>query len=165
MTEAVNAFRRAVELLPVTEADHWDAVVKLSEIYLGVTREKAYLDEVDLYCEALLKRDPNSYDGHRLTGDLDYARATERFKVAMRDEGRALLDKAIAEYRKAESIKAGQVGVVMQLARALAAETQYAEAETLYRSVFAKDKTFQYAYTELYRLLMFQGSPPTPSRC
>ena len=159
MTESVNAFRRAVELLPATEADHWDAVVKLSEIYLGVTREKAYLDEVEGYCAALLKRDPNSYDGHRLTGDLSYARATERFKVAMRDEGRALLDKSIEEYRKAESIKPGQVGVIMQLARALAAETQYAEAEKLYRGVFEKDKTFQYAYTELYRLLMFQGKP------
>ena len=46
VTEAVNALRRAVELLPESEADHWDAVVKLSEIYLGVTREKTYLDEV-----------------------------------------------------------------------------------------------------------------------
>jgi tetratricopeptide (TPR) repeat protein len=159
MTEAVNAFRRAVELLPVTEADHWDAVVKLSEIYLGVTRDKAYLDDVDSNCKALLKRDPNSYDGHRLTGDLDYALATERFKIAMRDEGRAFLDQAIEQYRKADAIKPGQAGVVMQLARALAAETQYEEAEKLYRSVFEKDKTYQYAYTELYRLLMFQGKP------
>ena len=93
MTESVNAFRRAVELLPATEADHWDAVVKLSEIYLGVTREKAYLDEVEGYCAALLKRDPNSYDGHRLTGDLSYARATERFKVA------TMIDKYVAVYR------------------------------------------------------------------
>jgi len=159
MSEAVNAFRRAVELLPASDADHWDSVVKLSEVYLGVTREKAYLDEVDGYCALLLKRDPNSYDGHRLTGDLDYARATEQFKVANKDQGRALLDQAIAEYRKAEAIKSGQIGVVMQLARALAAEAQYPEAEKLYRSVIEKDKTFQYAYTELYRLLMFQGKP------
>jgi tetratricopeptide (TPR) repeat protein len=159
MTEAVNALRRAVELLPANEADHWDAVIRLSEVYLGVTREKAYLDEVDGYCKDLLKRDPNSYDGHRLTGDLDYARATEQFKIAMRDQGRALLDQSIAEYRKAEAIKPGQTGVVMQLARALAAEAQFPEAEKLYRSVVDKDKTFQYAYTELYRLLMFQGRP------
>jgi tetratricopeptide (TPR) repeat protein len=165
MTEAVNALRRAVELLPESEADHWDAVVKLSEIYLGVTSgmdpssRKTYLDEVEGYCNALLKRDPNSYDGHRLTGDLDYARATEQFKVARRDEGRAFLDQAIAEYRKADAIKPGQVGVITQLARALAAETQFPEAEKLYRSVIEKDKTFQYAYAELYRLLMFQGRP------
>ena len=161
--EAVNAFRRAVELLPVSEADHWDAVTKLSEIYLGATSgmeanlRKTYLDDVESYCKDLLKRDPNSYDGHRLSGDLDFARATEQFKVARRDEGRALLDKAIAEYRKAEAVKPGQVGVVVQLARALVAQTQYAEAEALYRSVLEKDKTLQYAYRELYQLLMFQG--------
>src|SRR5664279_413548 len=32
--EAVNAFRRAVELLPASQADHWDAVVKLTDIYI-----------------------------------------------------------------------------------------------------------------------------------
>ena len=165
VSEAVNAFRRAVELLPPNEADHWDAVVKLSEIYLGATSgmeanaRKSYLDEVEGYCKKLLERDPNSYDGHRLTGDLDFARAAERFSVAMREEGRALVDKSIEEYRKAEAIKPGQVGVVMQLARTLAAETQYAESEKLYRSVFEKDKTFQDAYIELYRLLMFQAKP------
>jgi tetratricopeptide (TPR) repeat protein len=41
----------------------------------------------------------------------------------------------------------------------LAAEALYPEAEKLYRSVIEKDKTFQYAYTEIYRLLMFQGRP------
>jgi tetratricopeptide (TPR) repeat protein len=159
VTEAVNAFRRAIELLPASEPDHWDAAVKLSELYLSVTHEKTYLDEVESFCNALLKRDPNSYDGHRLTGDLDYARAAEAFKVAKKDEGKALLDHSIAEYRKAEAIKPGQIGVAMQLARTLATETQFPEAEKLYRGVIEKDKTYQSAYTELYRLLMFQGKP------
>jgi tetratricopeptide (TPR) repeat protein len=157
VTEAVNAFRRAIELLRPSEADHWDAVVKLSEIYLAVGHEKTYLDDVEGFCNGLLKRDPNSYDGHRLTGDLDFARAIDAFKVANKDAGRGFLDQSIAEYRKAEAIKPGQTGVVMQLARTLAAETQYPEAEKLYRSVIEKDKTLQAAYIELYRLLMFQG--------
>jgi tetratricopeptide (TPR) repeat protein len=165
ITEAVNAFRRAVELLPASAADHWDAVVKLTEIYLGVTggmeanARKPYLDEVQTYCDALLKRDANSYDGHRLTGDLDYMRAIDQVKVARKDEGQALLDKAIAEYRQAEAVKPGQPGVMMQLARAMAAENQFPEAEKLYRSVIEKDKTSQPAYTDLYRLLMFQRRP------
>ena len=165
ITEAVNALRRAVELLPESQADHWDAVVKLSEIYLTATREKSLLDEVDAYCKGLLKRDPNSYDGHRLTGDLDYVRALAQFRIAQRDEGQKLLDQSIAEYRQAEAIKPGQTGVVMQLARVLAMETQLAignyfpEAEKLYRSVVEKDKTYQAGYTDLYRLLMFQGKP------
>ena len=157
--EAVNAFRRAVELLPRNEADYLDSVVKLSEIYLSGTREKTYLDEVQGYCDELLKRDPNSYDGHRLTGDLDFAWAGVQLKIANRDQARTLLDKAIAEYRKADAIKPGQVGVVTQLARVLAAEDQFPEAEKLYRGVVEKDKTLEFAYTELYQLLMFQGKP------
>ena len=48
----MSALRRAVELLPVETADHWDALVKLSEIYLAVAREqKQVLDEVEQYCE------------------------------------------------------------------------------------------------------------------
>ncbi len=159
VTEAVNAFRRAVELLPPSEADHWDAAVKLSEIYLVATRDKTLLAEVESYCKDLLKRDPNSFDGHRLTGDLDYVRAGEQFRVANKDEGQRLLNQSIAEYRKADAIKPGQVGVVMPLAKALAVETQSPEAEKLYRGAIEKDKTFQYAYTELYKLLMSQGRP------
>src|SRR3954449_5507120 len=45
--DAVGAFRRAIELLPDTDPDHWDSRVKLSEIYLLVAREqKQFLDEV-----------------------------------------------------------------------------------------------------------------------
>src|SRR3954467_240854 len=74
--DAVGAFRRAIELLPDTDPDHWDARVKLSEIYLLVAREqKQFLDEVEENCKKLLKRDPNSFDGHRLTGDLYMARS------------------------------------------------------------------------------------------
>jgi tetratricopeptide (TPR) repeat protein len=45
----------------------------------------------------------------------------------------------------------------MQLARALAANAQFAEAEQLYRRVMEKDKTYQYAYTELYRMFVFEA--------
>src|SRR5690348_3116789 len=46
--DAVNAFRRAIELLPESDAAHWDSRVKLSEIFLLVAREqKQFLDEVE----------------------------------------------------------------------------------------------------------------------
>src|ERR1035441_176807 len=47
----------------------------------------------------------------------------------------------------------------MQLARALAAKGDFTGSETLYRRVIAKDKTYQYAYTELYRMFLFQNKP------
>jgi tetratricopeptide (TPR) repeat protein len=171
---AVSSLRRAVELIPVDQPDHWDSVVKLTEIYLAVAKgEKQYMDEVDKFIAELLKRDPNSFDGHRLVGDLNYYKATEAYKKAAeaeknkyveegkqrRQEGLAFLDAAAAEYRKADSLKPGQQGVSMQLARALAAKGDFAGSETLYRRVIAKDKTYQYAYTELYRMFLFQNKP------
>ncbi len=169
---AVSALRRAVELIKVNQPDHWDAVVKLTEIYLAVAKgEKQYMDEVNTFIADLLKRDPNSFDGHRLKGDLNYYKATDAYKKAgdaeknqhveegkqRREEGVAFLDAAVAEYRKADSVKPGQQGVSMQLARALAAKGDLTGAEALYRRVIAQDKTYQYAYTELYRLFLFQN--------
>jgi len=158
ITDAVQYFRRAIELLPPDNPDHWDAVIRLSDIYVAVAKDqKPYMDEVVGYCSQLLKRDPNSYDGHRLEGDVNFVRAIEAFKTSRRDDGQALLDASIDEYRKADSLKANQQGVLMQLARALSAKTQYAEAEQLYRRVIDLDKTYQYSYTELYRLFIFQS--------
>src|SRR5881396_505419 len=80
-TSAVLSLRRAIELIPPNQAEHWDAGVKLSEIYLQVARkEKVYMDDVETFTRQLLERDPNSYDGHRLAGDLNYARAEDAFK-------------------------------------------------------------------------------------
>src|SRR4051794_38260075 len=74
---AVTALRKAIELLPADQPDHWDAIIKLTEIYLAVAKgEKQYMDEVEKFTKDLLKRDPNSFDAHRLIGDLNYSRAT-----------------------------------------------------------------------------------------
>ena len=132
-SEGVQSFRRAIELIPPDQADHWDAVVKLSEIYLGMTRSKEYMQEVEGFCAQLLKRDPNSFDGHRLTGDLDFARASEAYNTARKEDGQQLLDAGMAEYLKADSIKPGNQGVSMQLARTLAAKGDVVGAERYYR--------------------------------
>src|SRR6516165_8843028 len=107
MQEAVSALRKAIELLPPEEQDHWDAMVKLSDIYLLVAREqKQFMDETEDYCAKILKHDPNSFDGHRLTADLRFAQAIAAYRVARKDESSDLLHKAIAEYDRANSIKA-----------------------------------------------------------
>src|SRR5690349_21844469 len=80
LMSAVNAFRRAVELLPHDGDERRDAMVNLADLYLVAGREqKSLLDEVEGFCRELLAKDPKSFDGHRLTGDLDMARAMERF--------------------------------------------------------------------------------------
>lgn len=157
---AVHELRVSIELLKKDgpdAADHWDSVVKLSEVYLAVAHEKQFLDEVEGYTKEMLARDAHSFEGHRLTGDLDYVRASQAFQSARKDDGQALLDSAVKEYRQADSITPGDRGVRMQLARALTYKGDYAGATDLYRQVIDKDKTFDTAYTELYRLYMFQG--------
>ncbi|HWB85903.1 MAG TPA: tetratricopeptide repeat protein [Bryobacteraceae bacterium] len=158
MSQAVGQFRRAIELLPPEQPEHWDAMVKLSDLYLAYGRQqKQFLDDVDGFVKALLKRDPNSYDGHRLQGDLDFAQATEAYRSGQRDNAKTLLESSITEYRKADTLKPGQQAVSMQLARATAGDGNYAEAEKIYRGLIDKDKTFQPAYTELYRLYVVEG--------
>src|SRR5450432_2472383 len=157
---AVAQLRRAIELVSKDSPDHWDAVVKLTEIYLQVAvSDKTYMEDAEKFTAELLKRDPNSFDAHRLIGDMNYAKATEAFKSRKNEDGLAFLKTATAEYLKADSIKPNQQGVGMQLARSLAAMGDYAGSERMYRAAIEKDKTQQNAYSELYRLLLFQQKP------
>lgn len=159
MPGAVGSLRRAMELTPADKSEHWDAAVKLAEIYLAVTRDKQYLNEVDTIARDLLKRDANSYDGHRLTADLTFILAQESFRSAARDKGKEQLAAAIAEYRRADSIKPGQTPLRMAMARTLAADRQFAEAENIYRDLLARDKTLTLGYTELYQIYLYQNKP------
>jgi tetratricopeptide (TPR) repeat protein len=159
--DSIHAFQRAVELLPAENPDKWEATVKLSDIYLNVAREqKQVLDEVEQDCQKLLKRDPNSFDGHRLTGDLHMARSVMAYKVARKEEAQSLLEAAVNEYTRANAIKPADEGVMMQLARADSALGQYGKAEDLYKDVIAKNKTLQVAYSELYKLYIFERKLP-----
>ena len=159
---AVFAFRRAKELIRPDLPEHWDATVKASEILIlafAAQHKKEFSDEVEGYCTELLQRDPNSFDGHRLTGDLKFSEALAAFNTLRKEEGALLLETAIAEYRKADAIKPRQAGVEMQLARALAGKGDYAGAEQLYRQILERDKTRMETYAELYKLYLFERKP------
>ncbi|MGA2739423.1 MAG: tetratricopeptide repeat protein [Bryobacteraceae bacterium] len=154
---ALNELRRAIELIPRDQPEHVDSEVRLAEIYLAFTHESQYLMEVEGIAKELLQRDPNSFDGHRLTGDLDFVRAQVSGRDGHAEEAEKLLASAIAEYRKAMSIKTPPQALKMQLARALAGNRQFAEAEQTYEQLIKDDKTFVQAYNELYRLYLLQN--------
>lgn len=152
---ALNELHRAIERLPKDSPDRLDATVKICEIYLAAERTRdnaAMMAETQGYIKDLLARDANSYDGHRLTGDFDFVRAQQAFTTGRRDEGTSLLDAAQTEYEKANTIKPGETGVSMQMARVAAVKGKFDEAEKIYRQVIDKDKTYRPAYNELYRL-------------
>ena len=152
---AVGELHKAIERLPRDSPDHWDATVKICEIYLAAeqARDSApMMAETEGYIKELLAHDSNSSDGHRLNGDLNFARARQDLTTGRQDEGSALLDTAEAEYEKANAIKPGQTIVVMQMARVATAKHKFDEADKIYRQIIDKDKTYQPAYNELYRL-------------
>lgn len=157
LTFAVNNLRRAVELLPKDSPDHWDALTRWTDIYLAVAHEKQQLAESEQNIKELLAHDPNSFDGHRMLGDLNFVRSIQALQRAGKEEGKQDMDAALVEYRKADSIKPDEELVMMQLARGLEMEGQPANSEEYFKKVIAKNKTNQAAYTELYRMYMYQG--------
>ncbi|HUE03566.1 MAG TPA: tetratricopeptide repeat protein [Bryobacteraceae bacterium] len=153
---ALGELRRAIELIPKDQPDHREAEVRLAEIYLAFTRESQFLSEVETVTKELLQQDPNSYDGHRLTGDLDFVRAQTTLSAGNPEQAKKLVASAVAEYRKAISVKPPDTAIRMQLARALAADRQFPEAEQIYKQLVNQDKALVQAYNELYGIYLVQ---------
>jgi tetratricopeptide (TPR) repeat protein len=154
---SVDNLRRAVELLPDGSAESDDAKGKLSDIYLSLTREQRYMDEVDGFAHEFLQRDPNSFAGHRLTGDLLFVEAQKAQSSTHAQETKKLLASAIEEYRKANAAKPGQANAIASLARSLALTGEYKEAEARYREALAADRNLAVAYAELNQVYMAQN--------
>ena len=163
ISNAVEELRRAVELIPNNQPERLDSRVRLADIYLAFTHDDQLLAEVDGIVKELLQRDPNSYDGHRMAGDLLFVRARNDVGQAGPAETEKRLAAAISEYRLAISIKP-EPRLKMQLARALTAGRQYAEAESIYERLTSDDKTMVSAYNELYGVYLLQDKQADAER-
>ncbi len=134
--DAARALRRAVELQPKNS----DAASKLADIYMAASTQDA-ASAVQLRKEAhdiadqLLEKDPNSYDGHRLSGQL-----------ALLEKDTA---KAIAELSRAYQSKPTPA-LALAYFQALIGDKQIEAAEKLAREVIASDKEFGPMYDVLY---------------
>ena len=144
--DAVRALRRAVELQP----DNTDAAVKLADIYMvASTQDSQHAEELqkevkDL-ADRLLQKNPNSYDAHRLQGQLALA------------QGKAA--DAVQEFETATRLKPDQVELALAYFQSLAANKQIAEADKYGQSVIEKNKTFAPMYDLLYLNYMQQNRP------
>jgi tetratricopeptide (TPR) repeat protein len=142
--DAVRALRRAVELQP----NNADAAVKLADIYMVATsQDPTHFDELLMEAKELagklVQQDANSYEGHRLQGQI------------------ALLQKnaplAIKEFEAATKIKPDQPDLSMAYFQALVASQQGVEAEKLAWDVIGKNKTYAPMYDLLYADYMSQN--------
>ncbi|HEV2199391.1 MAG TPA: tetratricopeptide repeat protein [Bryobacteraceae bacterium] len=134
--DAARALRRAVDLQP----ENVDAGTKLAEIFIIASGQDA-THAGDLRMEArelalkMLQGNPNSYNGHRLMGQL------------------ALLDKdapkAVEELSTAYKID-NKTDLSLALFQALVQDGKAAEAEKLAGEVLDRDKTYGPMYDLLY---------------
>ena len=141
--DAVRALRRAVELEP----DNVDAAVKLSDILMiALNQDRDHGDdlikEVKQLADKLLQKDPNSYDGHRIEGQLALLRkdapgALKQFELAIR-------------------AKPDRTDLSLAYFQALIANQQGPEAEKMGLAVIDKNKSFAPMYDVLYAYYMLQ---------
>ena len=149
--DAVRALRRAVELEP----DNADAAVKLSDILMvAISQDRDHSDEllkeVKQLADRLLQKDPNSYDGHRIEGQL------------------ALLQKdapgAVKQFELATRAKPDQTDLSLAYFQALLSNQQGADAEKMGLAVIDKNKNFAPMYDMLYVYYMQSKRVPEAER-
>src|SRR5665213_177850 len=135
--DAVRALRRAVELEP----DNTSAAVNLCDILMvAIAQDRDHGDdlvkEVKQLTDRILLKNPNSYDGHRIEGQL------------------ALLNKdapeAVKQFELATRAKPGQTDLTLAYFQALLSNQQAPEAEKMGLAVIDKNKNFAPMYDVLY---------------
>jgi tetratricopeptide (TPR) repeat protein len=158
VASAVGSLRRAVELLKPGTVESNDATLKLGEIYVVGAQSQENNDqlvkEVSDLAAGLLKRNPDSWEGHKLTGDLALMDTAVKYKKGQGLEAKKALGGAIEEYRRSLTAKPGDYTITLALGRSLLLDGESAEAETLFRNLIARDKTNLAGYQELYRVLL-----------
>lgn len=131
--EAIGAFQRAVDLLPNDE----NPAGRLADIYLAIyatpnSQKDVWLKEVQQLADQLLKRNPNSYHGLRLTGFL---------AVAKKD-----MPAALAAFEKADQARPNQPDLLFAMAQTLALNKEWDKAESVARRIIQKKPDFAPAY-------------------
>ncbi len=149
--DAVRALRRSVELQP----DNADAAVQLCDILMvAVQQDREHgddlLKEVKQLADKLVQKNPNSYDGHRIEGQL------------------ALLEKnapeAVKQFDLASRVKPNQPELSLAYFQALVSNKQEPEAEKMGLAVIDKNKTFAPMYDLLYIYYMQTTRAPDAER-
>jgi tetratricopeptide (TPR) repeat protein len=163
---AVRPLRVAVELLKPGTPDSNDAILKLSEIEvaaagaMGFEKAAPLIKEVEGYRDGLLKRNPNSWEGHKLAGDLAFLNVRKYFSAQQMVDAKKALGEAIREYRTSLTANPNEYATSVALARSLRLDGEAPEAETILASLTDKDKQNPAAYIDLYRQYLAERKYP-----
>jgi tetratricopeptide (TPR) repeat protein len=161
---ALGALRRAHELLPAGSSDADDADLKLAEIMIvgaqSQENNEATLKEIQQIIDGFLKRNPNGWQGHKLSGDMNMLATAKIFRSGNITAAKEKVADAIAEYRKALAQKPGDSVITLALGRTLELNGQTAEAEDLFKKIIASDKKNLNGYYALYRAYVSEHKMP-----
>ena len=161
---SVGALRRAVELIKPGTDEADDSLLKLSEIIVVAAQAQQNNDtmikDIQQNVDGLLKRNPKSWQGHKLSGDLAMLATAKLYRAADLPGAKKELGIAITEYRTALSVKPSDPIITLALGRTLVVDGETAEAESLFRGLINKDKTNLNGYYELYRVYLSQRKVP-----
>ncbi|MBI4892639.1 MAG: tetratricopeptide repeat protein [Acidobacteria bacterium] len=140
--EAVSAYNRAVELLPTAESEV--AAGKLADIYLLVfavnpQKNQNVLPEVTQLVKTLEQKNPSSFQALRLKGFLVLADEKEPDRYS----------KAISYFRRADALKPKQPELRFALCQVLTQTGEWAEGESIAKSIIADSPEFVAAYNFL----------------
>jgi tetratricopeptide (TPR) repeat protein len=151
LQETVRALRRAVELL-LDSPERDDARIKLADIFLLYLRDATYQREVveqaSTLAAELLRRDPNSFHAHRITGAISLSRLQD-FGGRLPEEAQKELLHAIAELETANRIQPDHADVLIPLVRCLELNSRSADAERMLREAIGRNQHNLAAYREL----------------
>jgi tetratricopeptide (TPR) repeat protein len=165
VANAVPAFRRAHELLKPGTDEADDTDLKLSEIIIIAAQTQqnndALVKEVQQNVDGLLKRNPRSWQGHKLSGDLAMLATARLYRAGNVDDARKEIGTGISEYREALNAKPGDPIITLALGRTLVVSGEIAEAENLFKGMTARDHQNLNAYYELYRVYLGQKNVPS----
>jgi tetratricopeptide (TPR) repeat protein len=136
---AIRVLRRACELQPEND----DAHTKLADMYLAIymadkEKYKTMLGDFEEIAGKILKRDPNSFTGHRLLG---YSSVVAANYKAAEDH-----------FIKALAAKPGDPAVTLAIAQIYARTSRAPEAEKIMLAVVDKQKDYLAGYDFLYLL-------------
>ena len=153
---AVKPLRISVELLKPGTPESNDATLKLAEIEIAAApsldNPAALLKDAQTFIDGLLKRDPNSWEGHRLTGDMAMVEFRKQFLQAHGPEAKKALGQAISEFRASLQSNPKEYQTSIALAKVLAVDGEAPEAESILNSLVERERNNLAAYGDLYKL-------------
>jgi len=161
---SVRPFRVAVELLQRGTPESNDAMLKLGELEAsavpGFDKPEQLVKDVQEFADDLLKRNPNSWEGHKLKGDLALLGVRKAMQESKGPEAKAALADAIKEFRASLQSNPSEYQTSLSLGRVLELDGQVAEAETIFTGLIQKEKNNSAAYLDLYQLYLAERKLP-----